>query len=263
MQPVMLRWRGQPLSRPSLAGHGLIERARSTAFALLGLTTALALALVAFIAQQEWSYLPSAPIVGPKAVAGSVHGRVAVATPARAEKSPAQVAPAATEPTGSRLPAGRGAVATEVGSPGQLPGGVPAGGGGEASPPPAVAPAPAGSNPQPASAAPDKAASAPAAPATASPATVTTTAPSSPPATASSPAASKGNGNGNAYGHETGNGNAEGRGNGNAYGREKQAAPPPSPPPSAPAEPPAAAPVAEAPEAGGPGNGHAYGRERK
>lgn len=63
----MLLRRGQALlrsARPSFAGNSLLERMRSTAFALLGITAAMALGLVAFAVQQDWSVLPAAPIPG-------------------------------------------------------------------------------------------------------------------------------------------------------------------------------------------------------
>ncbi|HEY6729680.1 MAG TPA: hypothetical protein VI039_01510 [Solirubrobacterales bacterium] len=51
--------------RPSLAGKGLPERLRSTAFAFLGLTAAAGLALVAFFAQLGFPLLSPAPLPSP------------------------------------------------------------------------------------------------------------------------------------------------------------------------------------------------------
>jgi len=54
------------LRRPSFAGNGLPERMRSTAFAFLGLTAALGLALVAIFAQLSFPVLaPAPPPAGP------------------------------------------------------------------------------------------------------------------------------------------------------------------------------------------------------
>lgn len=67
MHPQMLARRGKELlrsARPSFAGTGLLERMRSTAFALLGITAAMALGLVALAAHQDWPLLPAAPIPG-------------------------------------------------------------------------------------------------------------------------------------------------------------------------------------------------------
>src|SRR5215218_7784401 len=52
--------------RPSLAGTGLAERMRSTAFALLGLTAAAGLALVAIFSQVGWSDLATGPVAEPR-----------------------------------------------------------------------------------------------------------------------------------------------------------------------------------------------------
>jgi len=61
----MLSRRGKSLHfRPSFAGTGLLERMRSTTFALLGITAAVGLGLVATLSQQSWPLLPSAPLPG-------------------------------------------------------------------------------------------------------------------------------------------------------------------------------------------------------
>ncbi|HXV04613.1 MAG TPA: hypothetical protein VFP23_01760, partial [Solirubrobacterales bacterium] len=59
MAVQVLHKRGQPwsqrvASRPSLLGDGLLERARSTSFAMLGLTAAVGLGLVALALNQSW-----------------------------------------------------------------------------------------------------------------------------------------------------------------------------------------------------------------
>ncbi len=68
MQTLMLSRREKLLSRlpakPSFAGTGLLERMRSTTFALLGITAAMGLGLVAVASQQSWPLLPAAPVPG-------------------------------------------------------------------------------------------------------------------------------------------------------------------------------------------------------
>src|SRR6478672_5460474 len=75
--PCMLSRRGQLLARlkvkPSFAGTGLLERMRSTTFALLGITAAMGLGLVAVISQQGWPVLPVVPIPGLEADQAKVH----------------------------------------------------------------------------------------------------------------------------------------------------------------------------------------------
>ena len=59
------------MRRPSFAGNGLPERMRSTAFAFLGLTAALGLALVAIFAQLSFPVLsPAPPPAGPAGESG-------------------------------------------------------------------------------------------------------------------------------------------------------------------------------------------------
>jgi hypothetical protein len=73
----MLSRRGQLASRlktkPSLAGNGLLERMRSTTFALLGITAAMGLGLVALVSQQGWPYLPALPIPAAPPEHAAVH----------------------------------------------------------------------------------------------------------------------------------------------------------------------------------------------
>ncbi|HWW67951.1 MAG TPA: hypothetical protein VNY83_08200 [Solirubrobacterales bacterium] len=77
---------GEQLSRlvakHSVAGDGLLERARSTAFLLFGLTAAIGLGLVAFISQLGWPNLLDAPIPGLPVEHMAVHNRAIAATPA-------------------------------------------------------------------------------------------------------------------------------------------------------------------------------------
>ena len=57
----------------SLWGDGLLDRARSTSLALLGLTAAVGLALIAYVAQQGWPLLPSSPIPSITSEHGAIH----------------------------------------------------------------------------------------------------------------------------------------------------------------------------------------------
>jgi hypothetical protein len=101
MLAQVLSERGKALLRRSgkisLAGDGLLERMRSTAFALLGITAALALGLVALAAQQGWPDLPFSPLPGPTAKQGEVHGALVAAPPGDAGVGSAQ--PPARAPT--------------------------------------------------------------------------------------------------------------------------------------------------------------------
>jgi len=51
-------------ARPSVLGSGLLERARSTTFALLGVTAAFGLAIVAIALNQSWPVVAGSPIPG-------------------------------------------------------------------------------------------------------------------------------------------------------------------------------------------------------
>lgn len=65
-----------------MAGDGLLERARSAAFALFGLTAAIGLGLVLFISHLGWPNIPDIPIPGLPAEHMAVHNRAIVAAPA-------------------------------------------------------------------------------------------------------------------------------------------------------------------------------------
>jgi hypothetical protein len=54
----------QSAARKSLFGDGMLERARATSLALLGVTAALGLAMVALVFNQNWPLIPGAPIPG-------------------------------------------------------------------------------------------------------------------------------------------------------------------------------------------------------
>lgn len=70
------------LSRPSVFGSGLPERLRSTSLALLGLTAAAGLGLVAFALHQGWPVAPDLPIPGVPFEAEVGHGRPVITEPA-------------------------------------------------------------------------------------------------------------------------------------------------------------------------------------
>jgi hypothetical protein len=224
-------------ARPSFAGHGLFERLRSTAFALLGTTAALALGLVALAAHQGWPDFPIAPIPGNEAKVGVLDSPVA-----RAANTPGGErvdARADIQPAASRSREDASGEAGFLGSrrrtepPPAASVGVPAG--------VEAAPAPVSGGPTPS--APQQLASSPA-----SPVPAPSPAPSAPPVAAlSSP------------------------GKGHAYGKLKTGPPPkpvhPAPPASAPAATPLSPPTAptsppasqEVSEGPGQGHGHAYG----
>ncbi len=255
----VLSRRGQLLSRlaarPSLAGNGLLERMRSTAFALLGVTAAMGLGLVALIAQQGWPVLPFSPIPGPPVGHVAVHEATAVArSPRGASKGAghrvrARALPAAGPPPvqapspGSRL-AGAHQVASHQAPP-PSPGDGQPGGGDGSQPTPAgqAAPAPAPSAP---------------------PATAPPPPDSSPVATAPSPsqgsvASSSSHGRG-----KTSSGSKE---KGHQSEAESHS---PAPPPTPPVETQAGSPgqvepspgPEESPGSSGRGRGHAYGHDR-
>ncbi len=258
----MLPRRGRRLSRsivrPSFAGTGLLERVRSTTFALLGITAAMGLSLVAIVSQQAWPELPGLPLPGVTADRGEVHGavRVAIRPSAVAQLSLAPRSRGAdrhlgtgpgerTVPVllGSRKPAGTSPSPQTEATPV-----APTGQGGPVQSDPSAA-VPPGGSPAPA------------------PPTQTQTQASAPVSTTPSPPPPK-------------SGDSHSQGKGHAYGKSKSVGAVPhgkpsqaeAPPPVAPAPP--AAPPAEA--AGGPaatpaeetspgnshgnGKGHAYGQ---
>lgn len=164
------------LRRPSLAGTGLPERMRSTIFALLGLTAAAGLALVALFAQPGFPLLEPAPLPREPPARQSVadarrlprgHGRAPSAGRSAGPRAPAE----GTGDRGVGLPAG--GTGTEGGPAVQAPEPVaetpegPSGGRGApgAKPPPAAAtPSPAATPvavPQPAEQATEATASSP------------------------------------------------------------------------------------------------------
>lgn len=113
----------QALKVPSLAGTGLPERMRTTAFAFLGLTAAAGLALVAIFAQISFHVLSPAPLprepVAGSAVAAAValdHDPASFVPSARADARGAaeRVAAEADPASGSAGPKGGGTAPAEV-----------------------------------------------------------------------------------------------------------------------------------------------------
>jgi len=251
----MLFRRGHSLPRPparfSFAGRSVVERMRSTAFALLGVTTAMALGLVALVSHQSWPYLPAAPIIDYGAKSGDLDNAVPLVSLPPGRRGARIAGEISTGERGGSGSGGRRGGSSPAGSrhpssqsdPGTAPGGL-----GVAAPPPSPAPPPAPAptvSPPPVPASqPTQAPSPPPAPggAPAQPATPAAVASSSP-------------------------------GKGHAYGKQKAPAAPvskpsrsaPSPPPasaSAPAEKAPPAPVPTAEDSPGNGRGHAYGHSK-
>jgi hypothetical protein len=80
-------------SRPSVLGNGLLERARSTSLALLGLTAAVGLTMVALALNQGWPLIAGGPIphvppleqgVGEASIAAGVGGSAGRSEPVAA-----------------------------------------------------------------------------------------------------------------------------------------------------------------------------------
>src|SRR3954454_17726876 len=93
------------LRRFSFAGDGLPERMRSTAFAFLGLTAALGLALVAIFAQLSF------PVLSPAPAPGGPLGKSSISKAVVVDRSPGVSVPVGVE-TGSQAPQGGGGGST-------------------------------------------------------------------------------------------------------------------------------------------------------
>lgn len=277
------RWLRSTLG-PSVLGRGLLVRARSTSLALLGLTTAVGLGMVALALNQGWPLIAGSSI---PALPGVTHqerqqARVGTAPPAgdlaRADRRARSLA--ASVQAGSRhTPIDpRGGSLRHAGVAVSTPTGESEGGstGTESPAPQGPAPeSPVAASP-PASAQPDPTPSSTPAPpseATAqpvatpsSPAEVTTTTASAPSSTAGVPAPVESHG----YGHGHGHGHWGGKGVTTDPGQVGSPSPAPVPAP-APSPPPVEAPVEEGAEgeSGSPStewgdtghsHGHGYGR---
>jgi len=202
--------------RLSVAGRGLPERMRTTAFAFLGLTAAAALAVVAMLAQAGWPVLlpgplPSAPArevsVAEAVTLGHSSGPAVRHRIAGTEQS-GQTSAAPIQEGGPAAGGAGGSTPAAVESPapvsGSEPGGGEEGAGGAPAGTPADAPPPVATPASPA---------VPASPPASTPepeATTSVSAPTGPGSSSSAAAAehasergveaSSGNGNGNAYG---------------------------------------------------------------
>lgn len=233
MVAQMLSRRGQWLSRlaakPSFAGAGLLERMRSTTFALLGVTAAMGLGLVAIVSQQGWPVLPASPLPVAPTEHAEVHDAIAVRSPFPSSVSRLSPGKRAGKPAADRGAGPAEARASRLSGSRQL-----------AAPPPpsssgpvADGPSGDGASPPPESAAPPPS-QAPAAAPTPAPAPQPASAPAAP-VTASSPSAPQPpavdapvkQGKGNAYGkYKPGGGKG-----GKKPGYPEPEAPPSSPPP--------------------------------
>lgn len=243
--------------RPSFAGRGLMERTRSTGFALLGITAAMGLGLVALVSQQSWPYLPASPIPEYGGERGRLDSAIAVAPPPAGVGMPASHGPVrkgsldrGTAPAGTNDSRLSRSDQVSVGPDASGPSGHQPSG--ESTPPPA--PAGPGSSP-PVPPPPPSGAPAPPAPPP-SPAAANPSAQSDPPAVAS------GNpGKGNAYGRQKATASR-----GNPSRPSPHASPTPVTPSATDSDPamPEATPAPAAPSTDGPGNGHgnAYGHDK-
>jgi hypothetical protein len=102
-ESVFSKRRQRPLRpvRASVLGDGLLERTRSTSLALLGLTAAVGLAMVALALNQGWPLIAGAPIPGFGSERQAV-GDAAVAATARAQRG-RSATPGATSQTSPRV----------------------------------------------------------------------------------------------------------------------------------------------------------------
>jgi hypothetical protein len=236
------QWLHQSARRPSLAGTGLTERMRSTTFALLGITAAAGLGLVAIFSHQGWPLLSPSPFPVPQAGTEAVQPAVAVSRHAIEAGSPGSH-PRSTASGDSQTSLGQtspgGGPSGDLTDRQQVRQGAPAGPGGLE---------PGGSQPTPAAPRPTPAPSAEPAPSSAP-----TSAPAaSPPTPEVSTATVDSPGKGHAYGHSHSHG----------YARHTESAQSPSessePPEAEPAEP-----SEPEEESGGRGYGHGHGNSWK
>lgn len=248
---VPLKFHSRLFSRfrlSSVAGGSFVERMRSTAFALLGLTAAAGLVLVAIFAQPGGPLLAPAPL--PEAPPSSVAGGEAVGVGQAPQPSEVPVSA-----TGGRLGAGpngqtgegtgAGGGSTKSGGTGRIgsPQPVnspPASGGGVAG---NGVDGPEGTTAPVASPPPE---------ADTTPSSVPVASPAAPEKTQSVQASSPGRSTADTH-------HGKGQGSKPSHGNASHGSAPPAPPPPAPTPP-----VAEAPATapGGNGKGHAYGHDK-
>jgi hypothetical protein len=93
-------------ARASVLGDGLLERTRSTSLALLGVTAAIGLAMVALALNQNWPLIAGAPIPG----FGSQHqavGKAAVVAKARTRAGRPAISAATGQAASPRVSSGK------------------------------------------------------------------------------------------------------------------------------------------------------------
>lgn len=266
--------------RGSLLGNGLLERTRSTTLALLGLTAAIGLAMVALALNQNWPLIAGAPIPG----FGNERQAVGDATVAARARTQG-VRPAISAATG------RTSSGVSSGGPGQSHGGTvalaksqapqstdlvvahptPAAPAGGRPPEDAIPdPAPVVQQPAPTAAPAPAAAAAPVSNGTSSPPSpVTQTTPEPPIASQTPPATDEADEHG--HDHHSGKGSSHGHGHSRG-GADPETPEPSESPETAPAPTEASPPEADEPEESeseqshvsswGHGGGHGYGRSR-
>jgi hypothetical protein len=254
-------------SRPSMAGTGLLERMRTTTFALLGALAAMGLGLVAIFSQAGLPILSETPIpalieghdsVSPAAALTRPRpvrpdGSVAAGRAARVTRHPASPVGGLVAAPGSRLSSSQQVAAPTASKPHA--------GGGKEAPGGTPTPAPSGpSTPAQSPAAETAPASAPVASAPAATTSPAATAPAATTAATTQPGESESGSNSSGSGSYEGGGYGHGSGgyHGGGYHHWAQPPPPPPPPPTnAPAAPPAPSPPAAPPvEAEAPSYGH-------
>jgi hypothetical protein len=240
------------VNRLSLAGQGLPERMRSTAFALLGITAAAGLGMVAIFSQQGW------PLLSPSPLPSAPAGIEAIDDAAIVGPTDAVVEDRSRGPEAGGVAAAGAAPApadTGAGVAGRLPIDRHAQGG-PAEPPNGTSPEPQPTSPEQPSAPPAPSGeSAPVSQPVATPPPVETPATPAPTPAAVDPPGN-GNGNGNANGHDHANSRGAGSRHlppGHADEEPPVAEPEPEPEPVEPSPP------AQPSYDYGPGHGHAYG----
>lgn len=98
-------------AKPSLLGDSLLERARSTTLALLGVTAAVGLAVVWLALQQGWPLVAGSPVPGlPGTDAPSEAGPTAGAVQRRGGPRPRKARDTAAPAAGTTTPVRRGSV---------------------------------------------------------------------------------------------------------------------------------------------------------
>ncbi|HMJ73256.1 MAG TPA: hypothetical protein VK471_07845 [Solirubrobacterales bacterium] len=252
------------VARASVLGDGLLERTRSTSLALLGVTAAIGLAMVALALNQDWPLIAGAPIpgveskhqaVGDATVAATARGQgrsttsgaTNQASPGVSSGKPGPRPSRTTALVGSQTPQTAGLVAAHP-TPRDPAGGSPASGPIPDPAPVAQQPAPA---PEPAAAAVPVASSA-----SPPPGQVAQTTPEAPIPSQTPPATDEGDEHD--HGHHSGGGTNHGHGHGHSGGGEDSDTPESSESPeTAPTPGETPPPEADAPDESDDGQAHA------